>query len=109
LGEIYERFYNDWQQGEKYYLTCSETDPDRADSWFYIGQHYRLRNDIERSLPYLLKAAQLPIPERSLFQWHYLYYCLVPLMRTPIPPIPYTPPHVIDPHSLLQCINHLIM
>jgi len=76
LGEIYERFYQDWTTGEKYYLTCSETDPERADSWFYIGQHYRLRNEIPKALPYLLKSASLSIPERSLFQWHYLYFCL---------------------------------
>jgi len=76
LGEIYERFYHDWNTAEKYYLNCSESDPDRADAWFYIGQHYRLRGEHEKALPYLYTAAKLPIPERSLFQWHYLYYCL---------------------------------
>lgn len=76
LGEIYERFYQDWAEAEKFYLNCTATDPERADAWFYIGQHYRLRNQIDKSLPYLLKAAKLPMPERSLFQWHYLYECL---------------------------------
>lgn len=33
----------------------------------------------DSALPYLWKAASLEIPERSLFQWHYLYFCLVRL------------------------------
>lgn len=76
LGEIYERFYHDWPEAEKYYKNCTDNDPERADAWFYIGQHYRLRGEIDQSLPHLLKAATLPVPERSLFQWHYLYFCL---------------------------------
>lgn len=61
----------------RYYRECVERDPERADAYFYLGQHYRLRGDPKRSLPDLYKAATLPIPQRSLFQWHYLYHCLV--------------------------------
>ena len=35
------------------------------------------QGDMDAALPYLWNAATLEIPERSLFQWHYLYYCLV--------------------------------
>ncbi len=38
LGEIYERFYKNWDQSEKYYLNCSQSDPVRADAWFYLGR-----------------------------------------------------------------------
>lgn len=76
LGEIYERFKRDWNESEKYYELCVELDPERADAWFYLGQHYRLTGDFQRALPLLHNAAVLPPPERSLFQWHYLYDCL---------------------------------
>jgi len=76
LGEIYERFYRDWPKAEYYYTNCSKQDPERADAWFYLGQHHRLRGDSDKALPYLYKAASIPIPTRSLFQWHYLYLCL---------------------------------
>jgi hypothetical protein len=45
-------------------------------SGFYLGQHYRLWGEPLTGLPYLKKAAELTMPERSLFQWHYLYSCL---------------------------------
>ena len=41
-----------------------------------LGQHYRLAGNTAKALPYLYTAAVLPMPERSLFQWHYLYSCL---------------------------------
>ena len=40
LGEIYERFYKNWDQSEKYYKNCSQSDPDRADAWFYLGTNH---------------------------------------------------------------------
>ncbi len=58
------------------YLNCTRLDPDRADAWFYLGQHYRLVNDAETAIKYLKKAASMAVPQRSLFQWHYLYQCL---------------------------------
>merc|ERR1711871_296948 len=76
LGEIYERFYNDWSIAKSYYTQATEQDAERADGWFYLGQHYRLRGEYDVSFPYLLKAAQLNMPQRSLFQWHHLYSCL---------------------------------
>jgi len=76
LGEIYERFYHNWAEAETYYKNCTDRDPHRADAWFYIGQHYRLAGQYKEALPYLTKAATLPVPDRALFQWHYLYYCL---------------------------------
>jgi hypothetical protein len=41
------------------------------------GQHYRLIGDYEKALPWLYKSATIKIPQRSLFQWHQLYNCLV--------------------------------
>lgn len=76
LGEVHERFYRDWESAERYYQNCTRLDPDRADSWFYLGQHYRLAGDLKRAYKPLLKAATLPIPDRSLFQWHFLYRCV---------------------------------
>lgn len=37
LGEIHERFYRDWEKALSYYEWCSREDPERADSFFYIG------------------------------------------------------------------------
>lgn len=76
LGEIYERFYNDWVEGERFYKLCIEKDKDRADPWFYIGQHYSNRQQYQLAIPYLQRAATTPFPDRALFQWHYLYDCL---------------------------------
>jgi len=79
LGEIYERFYRDWSMADKYYTECVRADPDRADAYFYLGQHYRLGKNTKESLPFLRKAAVMSIPQRSLFQWHYLYQCIAKL------------------------------
>ena len=77
LAEIYERFYQDWPTAKNYYEKCLKEDPDRADPLFYLGQYYRLRADYKSAIPYLLRASKLSVPDRSLFQWHYLYSCLV--------------------------------
>jgi hypothetical protein len=69
-------FYRDWDKARHYYEKCTQDDPERADPFFYIGQYYRLRQQHKNALPWLKKAAILPIPNRSLFQWHYLYNCL---------------------------------
>jgi hypothetical protein len=76
LGEVYERFYRDWSEAKKYYLMCTEADPERADGWFYVGQGHRLRGEYREAMPYLEKAATVAIPERSLFHWLFLYKCL---------------------------------
>ncbi len=76
LGEIYERFYRDQKQSEYWYGRCTEADPERADAWFYLGQIRRLAQDYEGAVQPLLMAASLVMPERALFQWHYLYVCL---------------------------------
>lgn len=76
MGEIYERYLNNWSEAERYYQMCVDDDPQRADSYFYIGQHYRLVGDHIKATQYLKQSAQLSIPERSLFQWHFLYNCL---------------------------------
>jgi tetratricopeptide (TPR) repeat protein len=76
LGEIHERFYRDWDKARHYYERCIKDDPERADPHFYIGQYYRLRGQHKEAIPFLKKAAMMPIPDRSLFQWHYLYNCL---------------------------------
>jgi len=41
-----------------------------------LGQHFRLIAQPQQAIPYLRTAANLPIPQRSLFHWHYLYKCL---------------------------------
>eukprot|EP00808_Paulinella_micropora_P021361 g66102.t1 len=79
LGEIYERFYNDWTVGEAYYTNCTKLDGERADAFFYLGQHYRLHRLPSLAMAPLKTAATLPMPERSLFQWHYLYSCIAQL------------------------------
>ena len=43
---------------------------------FCAGQHFRLSGEFQTAFPYIKKAATLPIPNRALFQWHYLYNCL---------------------------------
>jgi hypothetical protein len=54
-------------------------DPPRLDAYFYTGQRYRLSGDFASGLPYLLKGSKLPMPQRSLFQWHQMYDCLIHL------------------------------
>lgn len=76
LGEIYDRFYKKWDVAKKYYIGCTEDDPERADPFFYIGQHYRLRSDHKEAIKWLAPAARKSMPARSLFQWHSLYHCL---------------------------------
>jgi tetratricopeptide (TPR) repeat protein len=76
LGEIQERFYRNWEKALPYYEWCVREDPERADATFYIGQHYRINGDPARGFPFLLKAAGMPIPDRAVFNWHYLYKCL---------------------------------
>lgn len=76
IGEIYERFYQNWSEASKYYKMCIDSDGDRADPWFYHGQHYRLVQDWSNGVVSLWQSAALPIPTRSLFQWLYLYNCL---------------------------------
>ena len=79
LAEIHERFKNDWVRAEEYYTRCMELDSDRADPFFYVGQHYRLVGEPTKSEPHLYKAATKNPPERSLFMWYELYHCLAPL------------------------------
>lgn len=80
LGEIHERFLNNWDNDEDgalhWYTACTEQDPHRADAWFYLGQWYRLRQRNREAIPYLKVAAELRMPERSLFQWQQMYDCL---------------------------------
>ena len=40
------------------------------------GQHYRIHGDPAKGLSYLFKAARMPFPDRSVFNWHHLYKCL---------------------------------
>ena len=40
------------------------------------GQHYRIHGDPAKGLFYLFKAARMPFPDRSVFNWHHLYKCL---------------------------------
>jgi len=79
LAEIFERSYNNWPEALKYYEMCVESDPERADPLFYIGQHYRLHGQPEKALEPLARASKLSIPERSLFNWHFLYQCITKL------------------------------
>ena len=76
LGEMSERFVRDWRRAEQWYRRAIELDGDRADPPFYIGQHYRLSGEYEVAYRWLRRAAVLERPERSLFQWEWLYGCL---------------------------------
>lgn len=42
-----------------------------------LGQLYRLNRDYEKAFAPLLRAASTPLPVRALFQWRYMYDCLV--------------------------------
>ena len=93
---MHDRFLNNWDVALKWYLQARDDDPVRADTYFYIGtttpstmllmdntgQHYRLKQQYVEALEWLEKAADLDIPQRSLFQWHDMYLCLVCWMGT---------------------------
>jgi len=87
LGEIYERFYNDYAESMKYYQQAVDLDPERADGWFYVGQNYRLTGRNKEAFEKLKRGASLSMPERSLFQWMDLYSCLrhLELLRAAYP------------------------
>eukprot|EP00698_Gefionella_okellyi_P023964 TRINITY_DN832_c0_g1_i2.p1 TRINITY_DN832_c0_g1~~TRINITY_DN832_c0_g1_i2.p1 ORF type:complete len:425 (+),score=84.18 TRINITY_DN832_c0_g1_i2:352-1626(+) len=76
LGEMHDRFLNAWPTALKWYERARDEDPERADTYFYIGQHYRLQQQYKEAVPWLIQAADKPIPQRSLFQWHDMYLCL---------------------------------
>ena len=46
------------------------------DFFAIAGQHYRIHGDPAKGLPFLFKAARMPFPDRSVFNWHHLYKCL---------------------------------
>jgi len=106
LGEIYERFYRDRQEAERYYRNCTELDGERADGWFYLGQLYRLSGQPRKALPYLKRAATLEMPERALFQWHALYKCISKLeyarALAQLPPAELKPEYALDGISVLR-------
>ena len=77
LAEIHERYMGDWAEAQRWYERAIEFDGDRADPFFYVGQHYRLLGEYEKAYGWLVKAVQLPEPDRALFQWRMLYLCLV--------------------------------
>ncbi len=59
------------------YEKAIQADPARVDPYFYIGQHYVLAKDYKIAFPHLKRGAALPVPDRSHFQWMYLYECMV--------------------------------
>lgn len=79
LAEINERYLFDYDQSMVFYRQAMKLDPERADSFFYAGQRLRLSGQPEKALEYLESAAIMPQPQRSLFQWHFLYVCLAKL------------------------------
>eukprot|EP00297_Palpitomonas_bilix_P017896 CAMPEP_0113909552 /NCGR_PEP_ID=MMETSP0780_2-20120614/26928_1 /TAXON_ID=652834 /ORGANISM="Palpitomonas bilix" /LENGTH=169 /DNA_ID=CAMNT_0000905399 /DNA_START=1 /DNA_END=507 /DNA_ORIENTATION=- /assembly_acc=CAM_ASM_000599 len=76
-GEIHERFFHDYSAAKTAYDRVIELDPDRADGWFYMAQLHRLHIDPAQGLPYVRKAVSVPLPQRSIHNWFYLYDCLV--------------------------------
>ena len=77
VGEMYERWHQDFPEAINWYSQAMDVDPPRLDAYFYAGQRYRLSGDFENGLPFLMKGVKLPMPERSLFQWHQMYECLI--------------------------------
>mmetsp|Transcript_45406 Transcript_45406/g.106647 ORF Transcript_45406/g.106647 Transcript_45406/m.106647 type:complete len:580 (-) Transcript_45406:109-1848(-) len=75
-GEICERYMADYECSIGMWTRATELDPERADGWFYIGQHWRLARVYDNAIPFLTKAVKLEKPPRSMFQWEYLYDCL---------------------------------
>jgi hypothetical protein len=75
-GEICERWLADYQCSQDTWHMAHKLDPERVDALFYIGQHWRLAQQPARAIPYLIDAAKLRYPERSLFNWDYMYACL---------------------------------
>eukprot|EP00658_Telonema_sp_P-2_P047435 TRINITY_DN36080_c0_g1_i1.p1 TRINITY_DN36080_c0_g1~~TRINITY_DN36080_c0_g1_i1.p1 ORF type:complete len:551 (+),score=101.51 TRINITY_DN36080_c0_g1_i1:200-1852(+) len=80
LGEVHERYLNQQTAARRWYQRSISLDPARADGWFYLGQNFRLHSEgpehLGKAWENLAKAASLPLPERSLFQWMELYSCL---------------------------------
>jgi hypothetical protein len=76
LGEIHERFYHNPHIALRYYLQNIRLDPVRADGWFYAAQILRLHGRNRAALPLAVAAVKLPEPDRALFHWKAMYYCL---------------------------------
>jgi len=75
-AEICERYLFDYECSLRMWNKAKELDPERVDTYFYIGQHYRLAQQPDLAFPYLEQAVKLQYPPRSLFQWNMLYDCL---------------------------------
>jgi hypothetical protein len=90
LAEIYDRFRR-WrgsgrgatpgalERAHDLYALAIKMDQARCDGYFYHGQLYRLSGETLASLEPLLAGATLLTPSRTLFNWEYLYKCLIHL------------------------------
>ena len=90
LAEIYDRFRR-WrgsgrgatpgalERAHDLYALAIKMDKARCDGYFYQGQLFRLSGDTVASLEPLLAGATLLTPSRTLFNWEYLYTCLIHL------------------------------
>jgi hypothetical protein len=76
LAEVYERFYRQWTEALFWYEQAVQLDGERADAFFYVGQHYRLHGEYQQAVRWLRQATALERPVRALFQWEWLYACL---------------------------------
>jgi len=64
-------------------------DPHRVDGWYYRGQNHRLHGEVSSAFVDLRKAVSLEMPQRSLFQWDYLYDCIryTELLKAAVRPV----------------------
>ena len=84
LAEIYDRFRRGrgvgaLERAHDLYALAIKIDAVRCDGYFYQGQLFRLTGKPLESLEPLLAGATLLAPRRSLFNWEYLYTCLIHL------------------------------
>jgi len=75
-AEICERYLGDYQCSVSQWKTAQRFDPDRADTFFYISQHYNLAGQPDEALKEIRGGLMLATPRRSLFQWLEVYQCL---------------------------------
>jgi FkbM family methyltransferase len=67
-----------WQDVEKMYLTCIDLDPERPESFYFIGIHYYLEKNYKKAYPYFAEAFKIGFPLSKQFSlrptlsFHYL-------------------------------------
>lgn len=67
-----------WDEVEKMYLQCTELEPERPESFYFIGIHYYLEKNYRKAYPYFTQAFKIGFPLAKQFSlrptlsFHYL-------------------------------------